>query len=76
MQKMNIQMKPELKLNVTPTRSDFEKIEIIKPEKNILSKFERVMKPMNEMSLLHSKEIQKLSELKDLLLSKLATIEN
>jgi len=27
MQKMNIQMKPELKLNVTPTRSDFEKIE-------------------------------------------------
>jgi type I restriction enzyme S subunit len=58
------------------SKSDFEKIEIIKPEKNILLKFERVMKPMNEMILLHSKEIQNLSELKDLLLSKLATIEN
>lgn len=58
------------------SKTDFEKIEIIKPEKNILLKFERVMKPMNEMSIAYSKEIQKLTELKDLLLSKLATIEN
>jgi type I restriction enzyme S subunit len=58
------------------SKSDFEKIEIIKPENNLLLKFERVMKPMNEMSIAYSKEIQKLTELKDLLLSKLATIEN
>jgi len=57
------------------SKTDFEKIEIIKPEKNILLKFERVMKPMNEMSIAYSKEIQKLIELKELLLSKLATIE-
>lgn len=58
------------------SKSDFEKIEIIKPENSILLKFERVMKPMNEMSITYSKEIQKLTEMKDLLLSKLATIEN
>lgn len=58
------------------SKTDFEKIEIIKPENNILFKFERVMKPMNEMSIAYSKEIQKLTEMKDLLLSKLATIEN
>jgi type I restriction enzyme S subunit len=58
------------------SKSDFEIIEIIKPENNILLKFERVMKPMNEMSIAYSKEIQKLMEMKDLLLSKLATIEN
>lgn len=58
------------------SKTDFEKIEIIKPKKNILLKFERVMKPMNEMSIAYSKEIQKLIKLKDLLLSKLATIEN
>ena len=57
------------------SKTDFEKIEIIKPEKNILLKFERVMKPMNEMSIAYSKEIQKLTELKDLLLSRLATVE-
>jgi hypothetical protein len=34
------------------------------------------MNPMNEVSIAYSKEIQKLTELKNLLLSKLATIEN
>lgn len=58
------------------SKTDFEKIEIIKSEKNLLLKFERVMKPMNEMSIAYSKEIQKLTELKELLLSKLATIKN
>lgn len=56
------------------SKTDFEKIEIIKPEKTILLKFERVMKPKNEMSIAYSKEIQKLMELKELLLSKLATV--
>jgi type I restriction enzyme S subunit len=58
------------------SKTEFEKIEIIKPESNILLKFERVMKPMNEMIIAYSKENQKLAELKELLLSKLATIEN
>jgi hypothetical protein len=34
------------------------------------------MKPMNEMSTQYSRKSQKLLEMKDLLLSKLATIEN
>lgn len=58
------------------SKSDFEKIEIIKPVENILKKYEQVMKPMNELSIAYSIENQKLSELKDLLLSKLAAIEN
>ena len=56
------------------SKSDFEKIEIIKPADNILLKFERVMKPLNNLSISYSKENQKLTELKDLLLSKLATV--
>ena len=58
------------------SKSDFEKIEIIKPTETILKKFYKVMKPLNDLSILYSKENQKLSELKDLLLSKLATIGN
>jgi Restriction endonuclease S subunits len=57
------------------SKSDFEKIELIKPSDEILIEFEKIMRPMNEMSVLYSNENQKLSELKDLLLSKLATIE-
>lgn len=57
------------------SKSDFEKIEISKPEDDLLLKFERVMKPMNEMSIAYSKENQKLTEMKELLLSKLATVE-
>jgi type I restriction enzyme S subunit len=57
------------------SKTDFEKIELIKPDDKILSKFESVIQPMNELNIIYSKENQKLSELKDLLLSKLATIE-
>lgn len=58
------------------SKSDFEKIAVIKPEDKILLKFEKLMIAINEMSVFHSKEIQKLFEFKNLLLSKLATIEN
>ncbi len=58
------------------SKSDFEKIEIIKPEDNILLKFEMIMKSMNEVSVAYSIENQKLSKFKELLLSRLATIEN
>jgi type I restriction enzyme S subunit len=58
------------------SKSDFEKIEIIKPSDDILIKFEKTIKPNNEMSINYSLENQKLSELKDLLLSKLATVKD
>jgi type I restriction enzyme S subunit len=58
------------------SKSDFEKIEIFKPENDLLLRFEKIMKPFNELSISYSKETQKLTELKELLLSKLATIEN
>ena len=58
------------------SKSDFEKIEIIKPEGNILLKFEKVLKPLNRLSITYSKENQILSEMKELLLSRLATLEN
>lgn len=58
------------------SKSDFEKIEIIKPQEDILLKFEKTMKPMNEMRILYSKENQKLTELKELLLSKMVSIES
>lgn len=56
------------------SKSDFEKIEVMKPDDDILMKFESVMKPINELSITYSIENQKLSELKELLLSKLATV--
>ena len=58
------------------SKSDFEKIEVVKPSHEILLRFEQSMKPINKLSINYSKENQKLTELKDLLLSKLATIEN
>jgi type I restriction enzyme S subunit len=56
------------------SKSDFEKIEVIKPDDCILIKFESVMKPMNELSINYSNENQKLTELKELLLSRLASV--
>jgi len=58
------------------SKTDFEKIEVTKPDDDILLKFESIMEPMNELSINYSKENQKLAELKELLLSKLATVEN
>ena len=57
------------------SKSDFEKIEVMKPDDDILMKFESVMIPINELSITYSIENQKLTELKALLLSKLATVE-
>jgi type I restriction enzyme S subunit len=56
------------------SKTDFEKIEVIKPDDNKLINFESVMKPMNELCISYSKENQKLKELKALLLSRLATL--
>jgi type I restriction enzyme S subunit len=58
------------------SKSDFEKIKVIKPSDDILMNFESVMKPINIMNMNYSLENRKLSELTDLLLSKLATKTN
>jgi type I restriction enzyme S subunit len=57
------------------TKSEVEKFEIILPNERVLSKFESLIKPILQSKDLKNSENQKLSELKDLLLSKLATIE-
>ena len=58
------------------TKSEIEKFEIIIPKSDLLEKFESLMQKLFLEKDLKSFENQKLSELKDLLLSKLATIEN
>ncbi len=54
------------------SKSDFEKLKIINPRNDLLTRFQRVMKPVNEINITYSKENQKLAQLKTLLLSKLA----
>lgn len=56
-------------------KSDFEKIEIIKPHDRVLKKFEQSMVPVNGLIINSSKEAQKLRELKELLLSKMTKVE-
>lgn len=52
-----------------------EEFKLSKFKKEIMQKFDTIAKPIFEMVKLKSKENQKLSELKNLLLSKLTTIE-
>ena len=58
------------------TKSEIEDFVILLPKEEVLLNFETLMKQKFLFKDLKSKENQKLSELKDLLLSKLATIEN
>jgi type I restriction enzyme, S subunit len=58
------------------TKSEIEDFEIVIPESHLLERFEDLMRKIFIEKDFKSFEIQKLSELKDLLLSKLATIEN
>ncbi len=54
------------------TKSEIEKFEIVVPDAEKLKKFENKMQKIFVLKDLKSKENQKLSELKDLLLSKMA----
>ncbi len=56
------------------TKTEIEDFEIILPESGILEKFERQMQKIFSLKDLKSLENQKLTELKELMLSKLATI--
>ena len=58
------------------SKSDFRNLDIIIPEKKINEDFKKVINPIFNLIEIKSKENQKLTELKNLLLSKLATIEN
>lgn len=58
------------------SKSDFEIINILKPENIILERFDKYIKPINEYLLSNSYITNAAFQVRDLLLSKLATIEN
>lgn len=58
------------------SKSDFRNLTVIVPDDQLITDFKKIVSPIFELIKLKNKENQKLTELKDLLLSKLATIEN
>jgi type I restriction enzyme S subunit len=58
------------------SKSDFEITNILKPDNKTLELFHKLLEPMNAIILNNSKISNAACSLKDLLLSKLATIEN
>lgn len=58
------------------TKSEIEEFEIVVPDSDKLKEFENQMQMIFTYKDIQSLENQKLTELKDLLLSKLATVEN
>ncbi len=58
------------------SKSDFRNLDVVIPENEINIKFKRTINPFFENIKLKTRENQKLTELKELLLSKLATVEN
>lgn len=57
------------------SKSDFRNLDIIIPENEINTKFIKAIEPIFDLIRTKTKETQKLTELKELLLSKLATVE-
>lgn len=53
-----------------------QSLPIVLPKIDLIEKFEKSLKPVNDLQNTLTKENHKLTELKDLLLSKLATVEN
>lgn len=53
-----------------------QSLPIVLPRKELLQKFEKSLSPINDLQNILTRENYKLSDLKDLLLSKLATVEN
>lgn len=58
------------------TKSELEEFLLLVPENELLQKFEKQLSKLFSLKDLKSLENQKLTEMKDLLLSKLATIAN
>lgn len=57
------------------SKSEFEIVKILKPANGILDSYHKILKPFNERNLTTSKLTNASLQMKDLLLSKLATIE-
>lgn len=57
------------------SKSDFRNLDILIPDENTNLKFKKSVEPIFELIKTKTKENQKLTELKALLLSKLATVE-
>jgi type I restriction enzyme S subunit len=53
-----------------------QSLPIVLPRKELLQNFEKSLSPINDLQNILTRENYKLSDLKDLLLSKLATVEN
>jgi type I restriction enzyme S subunit len=60
----------------TLNRNDIHRHQLIVPEKNVVEEFEKIQQAFFKQVKLLNKENQKLTELKELLLSKLAAVEN
>ena len=58
------------------SKSEFEIVKILKPANEILSSYHKILKPLNQRNLITSNLTNASLQMKDLLLSKLATIEN
>jgi type I restriction enzyme S subunit len=73
-----LQAKAEMSVSTYPsvTSDDILNLDFVIPSKEILNMAKDIFKSKDDFINLKNKENQKLSELKDLLLSKLATLEN
>lgn len=73
-----LQAKAEMSVSTYPsvTSDDIMNLDFAKPDDNVLDTARSVFRSKDDFINLKNKENQKLSELKDLLLSKLATVEN
>lgn len=60
--------------NISP--DTIKGVDIIIPNETILHSFENVVSKLRKVISNHNREIRNLTQIKDLLLSKLATIEN
>ena len=58
------------------SKTDFRNIDIVIPEEKLNSDFKKMVEPIFKLIKIKALENQKLSELKELLLSKLASVEN
>ncbi|MBW6481656.1 MAG: restriction endonuclease subunit S [Vicingaceae bacterium] len=61
-------------VGVNMNKSEFEQMKIQIPSYNIMLKYDKLVSSIFDLLKIYSKENQKLTELKDLLLSKLATV--
>ncbi|MGI6395520.1 MAG: restriction endonuclease subunit S [bacterium] len=62
-------------VGVNMNKTEFSQMKIEVPRNDVMNDFDKIIKPIFELIKVNLKEKQKLTELKELLLSKLATVE-